>query len=97
RSGRCATPVSRSREAASALTLGTEVRRTLLHLHGLDRRAATTARQSIATVNLELVLVLPRLAEQIEVRLVLQRRAPGLDGVLHDLLDRAVEPAYLLR
>src|SRR6478672_10135506 len=80
----------------SALTLRTEVAGPLLDLDGLDRGPAPPAGQSLPAVDLELVLVLARLAEQIQVRLVLERGAARLDRVLEDLLDRAVEPSNLL-
>ena len=47
----------------------------LRDLDRLDRRPAPAARQPLAAVDLELVLVLARLAEQVDVRLVLERRA----------------------
>src|SRR5512132_2433766 len=81
----------------SALALRAEVRRALRDPDRRDRRAAPAARQPRPPVHLQLVLVRPRLPEQVEVRLVLEGRPTELDRLLQDLLDRAVQPAHLLR
>src|SRR5690242_9615592 len=100
RSGVCATRARRSFEGwppgPSALTLRAEVARPLHHPDRLDRRATPSAGQTLAAVDLQLVLVLARLPPQIEVRLVVERRPARLDRVLQDLLDRAIEPTDLL-
>src|SRR5687768_10143764 len=86
RSTACARPAPRWRSDPSALALRAEVGVAPRDLHGLDRRPAATARQPRPPVDLELVLKLPGLAEQVKVRLVVQRRPPEADRILQDLL-----------
>src|SRR5438045_3604915 len=81
----------------SGLALRAVVRAPPAERDALDGRATPPAREALAPVDLQLVLVLARLAEQVDVRLVRERGPPVPDGVLHDLLDRAVEPADLAR
>src|SRR5436853_4925567 len=99
RSSGCARPGPRSTSARqrSALALRAVVGVPPAHLDGLDRRPAAPAREAEPPVHLELVLELPGLAEQIDVRVVVERGAPVADRVLERLLDRAVEPTHLLR
>src|SRR6478672_12276856 len=82
--------------APSALALRTVIGVALGDLDRLDRRAAASAREPGTVVHLQLLLVGARLAEQVEVRLVVQRRAAELDRLLQHLLDRAVQPPDLL-
>src|SRR5438270_12468537 len=74
----------------SALALGAVVGAPVRDPDHLDRGAAPPAGQTAAAVHLQLVLVLPGLAEQVEVCLVAERGAAVPDGLLHDLLDGPV-------
>ena len=58
--------------------------------------AAAHARLALAPVHLVVLLVLARLAEQVDVALVGERRAAVLHRALQRLADRAVEPAHFL-
>src|SRR2546427_146290 len=84
-------------QPSSALALRAEVGVALRDLHALDRRPAPPTRQADPPVHLQLVLVLARLAEQVDVGLVVEGGAARLDRLLQRLLDGAVEATDLLR
>src|SRR5207247_9450187 len=85
------------RGGRSALALGAVVAAAAGDLDHLDRGPAPAARQPPAPVDLELGRELARLAVQVHVGLVLERGASEPDRLLHDLAQRAIQPADLLR
>ena len=68
----------------------------LLELDPDDRRPAPAAGLALAVVDLVLRLVVARPADEVDVLLVRQRRAPVLDGLVQHLDQRPVQPPDLL-
>src|SRR5437762_5870243 len=81
----------------SALALGTEVAGSSVHLDRIDRGSAPAARLALPSVDPELALELPGLAQEVDVGLVGQRGAAVPHGLLEHFAHGPVQAPDLLR